>query len=70
MIREFVRRVIYCINPFKIHAHTPEQIYTPERRPSEIYSSRRTKIYNYNLFEKILERKLQELENKKYNDFV
>ena len=66
MIRQFIQRLICCCHPHKkIHIHTPEQIYTPERRPSDIYSPRQLRVYDYNLFEMILERKLQELNNKK-----
>ena len=57
-------RLFKCFN--KIHIHTPEQIYTPERRPSDIFSpqssSRKASVYHYNLFEKTLERKLQEIQ--------
>ena len=64
MIRQFFQRFVYCCYPHKIHIHTPEQIYTPERRPSDIYSPRQLRVYDYNLFEMILERKLQELKDK------
>lgn len=63
MIRQFVQRACECFFPKKIHNRTPE------RRPSEIFSpqssSRKASVYEYVLFEKILERKLQALKDKK-----
>ena len=64
-----IKRFLQCFNPFKVHAHTPEQIYTPERRPSDIFSpsssSRKASVCEYNLFEKTLQRRLQELTDNK-----
>ena len=57
-----IMRLFQCFN--KIHIHTPEYIYTPERRPSDVFSpsqSRKESIYNYNLFQKTLEQKLKEI---------
>ena len=69
MIRQFIQRLFHCFYPTKIHSLNSvakEPIYTPQRRPSEIFSpDSSSRVYKYDLFEIILERKLQELTKNK-----